>query len=76
MSSPTIKTKNLVTAFALILVAGRTPWPAAGEETPSLQSSLRDTGLGAHWVYDDFEQARATARRQKKPLLVLFRCVP
>ncbi len=38
-----------------------------------LQTQLKDTQIGKHWVYDDiakgFEQAKATG----KPLLVLFR---
>ena len=43
------------------------------------QSDLRDAlkdNVGAHWVYDDFQQAKARAKETGKPLLVLFRCVP
>jgi len=40
-----------------------------------LQEALKDT-VGAHWIYDDFAQARARAKQTGQPLLVLFRCVP
>ena len=43
------------------------------------QSDLRDAlkdNVGAHWVYDDFQQAKSRAKLTGQPLLVLFRCVP
>ncbi len=40
-----------------------------------LRDALKDS-VGAHWVYDDFQQAKARAKQTGKPLLVLFRCVP
>jgi len=49
---------------------------ARGKRDLSLRGLLGDKDLGAHWIYDDLELARAEARRTLKPLLVLFRCVP
>jgi hypothetical protein len=49
---------------------------AASLAQDNLQRTLDDTGVGRHWIYDDFERARALARQTGKPLLVLFRCVP
>jgi hypothetical protein len=38
-----------------------------------LQQKLRDTGVGAHWIYDDFQQAVAQAQAANQPILALFR---
>lgn len=38
-----------------------------------LQQMLKDTGVGAHWIYDDFNQAVAQAKATNKPILALFR---
>ena len=43
------------------------------------QSDLRDAlkdNVSTHWIYDDFQQAKARAQQTGQPLLVLFRCVP
>lgn len=40
-----------------------------------LSGTLKDS-VGAHWIYDDFAQAKARAKQTGQPLLVLFRCVP
>jgi len=59
--------------FALVGVASRTPATFAKD---SLRLELSDEEVGSRWIYDDWEAARAQAARQKKPLFVLFRCVP
>ena len=41
-----------------------------------LQKNLKDTGVGAHWIYNDIAKGFAEARETGKPLLVSFRCVP
>lgn len=46
---------------------------AAADE---LQEELDDHLAGPHWLYNDLDGAIATARQAKKPLLVMFRCVP
>ena len=38
-----------------------------------LQQKLKDTGVGAHWIYDDFQQALAQAKAANQPILALFR---
>ena len=56
--------------FAAIAVASR------GLHAQSdLRDALKDS-VGAHWIYDDFAQAKARAKQTGQPLLVLFRCVP
>ncbi len=51
---------------------------AAASRGLHAQSDLRDVlkdSVGAHWIYDDFSQAKARAKQTGQPLLVLFRCV-
>jgi len=52
---------------------------AAASTVLHAQTDLRDAlkdNVESHWIYDDFQQARARAKETGKPLLVLFRCVP
>jgi hypothetical protein len=52
---------------------------AAASRGLHAQADLRDAlkdSVGAHWIYDDFAQAKARAKQTGQPLLVLFRCVP
>jgi hypothetical protein len=37
-----------------------------------LQEALKDN-VGAHWIYDDYNQAVAQAKAANKPILALFR---
>ncbi|MCI0536718.1 MAG: thioredoxin family protein [Verrucomicrobiales bacterium] len=59
----------------LILVAAITAASQRLHAEPDLHDTLKDS-VGAHWIYDDFAQARARAKQTGQPLLVLFRCVP
>lgn len=36
----------------------------------------RDVSDAENWVYNDLDKAVAQARKDDKPLLVLFRCIP
>lgn len=60
----------LPTAVALMLAAA-----SLGAER-TLQEILKDTAIGAHWIYDDFTKAVTQAKATGRPLLVTFRCVP
>lgn len=42
----------------------------------SLQNALEDVEVGDHWAYNDLDAGLARARRENKPLFVVFRCVP
>jgi hypothetical protein len=53
--------------------------PAASRRAVSqdlLRESLRDRGIGDDWIYDDWKKAKERAVAQKKPIFVVFRCVP
>ena len=51
-------------------------WTPAVQAQTDLQKNLKDTGVAAHWIYDDIGKGFAEARATGKPLLVTFRCVP
>jgi len=42
----------------------------------TLQSALEDAEVGDHWIYNDLDAGIARAKRENKPLFVVFRCVP
>lgn len=58
------------TAGALLLAVGGL------HAQPNLREILKDTAVGAHWIYDDFAKGITDAKATSKPLLVTFRCVP
>lgn len=37
------------------------------------QSLLKDADVGSHWIYDDFDGAVKIAKKESKPLFVVFR---
>lgn len=41
-----------------------------------LQTSLKDTNIAPHWIYDDLPKAIEQAKTTGKPLMVVLRCVP
>ncbi len=44
----------------------------AQDGADSLQRELGDE-IASHWIYGDWEAARAKAAREKKPIFLLFR---
>ncbi len=64
-----MKTPLVVLAAVVGLLTGG-PAPLA---QPNLQQVLKDTEVGAHWIYDDYAKAVAQAKETGKPLLVAFR---
>ena len=42
----------------------------------NLRDKLKDVELVGPWFYDDLDGAIAAAAKTKKPLLIVFRCVP
>jgi hypothetical protein len=59
------------------LVAAFAGAPAPGPAQERLRQELDDdVALDAHWVYDDWAEARRRAAAEKKPIFAVFRCVP
>ena len=59
------------------LAFGQTTGPGGTAPQP-LREVLHDAhAFGAdHWIYSDFNQAVAEARKSNRPIFVTFRCVP
>ncbi len=47
------------------------PLMTSGQE--SLRKDLGDVEVGRHWIYGDWQAAKATAAKEKKPIFALFR---
>ena len=46
------------------------------QDPDSLRGAIGDDDPGSTWIYDDWEQARARAKKEEKPIFAVFRCVP
>lgn len=71
--------KRLIThlSFAFILSAVSTQ--AADKKITRDQMVRNDAdkvGKIEEWIYNDLDKAIAEARRTKKPMMVVFRCIP
>ena len=50
--------------------------PAAEDRRERVLTDRREVQADARWIYNDLSQAFATAASSRKPMLVVFRCVP
>ena len=41
-----------------------------------VRKDIADVGKIEEWIYNDLDKAIAEARRTKKPLMIVFRCIP
>lgn len=68
-----------VLSLGVVLAAAAAVWgqdPARQEENLRLKQSLQDLEVPAGWIYNDLQAAFDMARKDGKPLFVVFRCVP
>jgi len=64
----------LAAGFLLLLLA---PGLSAAEDRRErVLADRRELQSDPHWIYNDFPQALAAAAQTRKPMLVVFRCVP
>ncbi len=68
-------TRLLVTGLLLATVSMVHAQDRQARQTARLQTD-RDVSGAENWVYNDLEKAVAQARKDDKPILVLFRCIP
>ena len=61
--------------LGLAALVATQPAATQGLRGTALHKELRDTADG-FWIYDDLEAGYAQAKKDDKPLLVSFRCVP
>ena len=71
---PSMIRRNLI-IFALLLL-GTVSLPAAEDRRERVLTDRLEVGADARWIYNDFPKALATAAETRKPMLVVFRCVP
>lgn len=65
-----MKTKLSLLLSTAVLGALCLPATSAQE---SLRKDLGDVEVGKHWIYGDWQAAKAKAAKEKKPILALFR---
>ena len=46
------------------------------EKQLPLKDTLSDELPSERWIYDDWDRGRKLAQEKKRPLMVVFRCVP
>jgi hypothetical protein len=61
--------------FALLMLV-TLPLRAAEDRRERVLSDRRELQDDAHWIYNDLSKAFAVAAETRKPMLVVFRCVP
>ncbi len=68
-------TRLLLTGLLLLTVSMAHAQDRQARQKARLQTD-RDVSGAENWVYNDLEKAVAQARKDDKPILVLFRCIP
>jgi hypothetical protein len=57
------------------LVAAHTV-PAAQDRAAAVRNDLTNVVAAGGWIYNDLPRAFSEAAKTRKPMLVVFRCVP
>ena len=68
-------TRLLLTGLMLLTVSMAHAQDRKARQKARLQTD-RDVSGAENWVYNDLEKAVAQARKDDRPILVLFRCIP
>ncbi len=68
-------TRLLLTGLLLLTVSMAHAQDRKARQKARLQTD-RDVSGAENWVYNDLEKAVAQARKDDRPILVLFRCIP
>ena len=64
---------NAVASFILLLACAACLAQTRDEQVRSDKQKLEDNEA---WVYNNLEGAIVAARAEKKPLLIVYRCIP
>ena len=68
-----IRPNLLACAWLLLITLSLT---AAEDRRERVLADRREVQADARWIYNDFPKALAAAAETRKPMLVVFRCVP
>ena len=66
---------NLLFSFSLLL-AWISPASAAEDRRERVLKDKPEVEAIGHWIYNDLPLALSEATRTRKPMLVVFRCIP
>jgi hypothetical protein len=67
--------RTFAISIGLLLLCS-TSLNAAEDRKERVLNDPKEVEAAGHWIYNDFAQGVAEATRARKPMLVIFRCVP
>jgi serine protease Do len=67
--------KPLILSLSLALLALSFP-NAAEDRRERVLNDRKEVESSGHWIYNDLAQGFTEAARTRKPMLVVFRCIP
>ena len=73
--NPTPMTRASLITAALLTLAAFTA-PAAEDRNAKVHADRKEVSEDGHWIYNDLAQGFTEAARTRKPMLVVFRCIP
>lgn len=65
--------KLLLVLFSIVVLAGNAP---AQDRETKVRNDKKLLEASDFWIYNDLPKAERDAKRTKKPILVVFRCIP
>ena len=69
--------RSIIFAFSLgLLLAAVVPMNAAEDRRERVLKDRAELQADPHWIYNDLPKAISEAARTRKPMLVVFRCIP
>ena len=68
-------TRSILIAAGLLVIAAGTVSAAEDRRARVLNDRTEVQSIG-HWIYNDLARGIEEATRTRKPMLVVFRCIP
>ncbi len=67
-----------LTSFVLLLLLMSAPrcQAAPNEREQKVRGDKEKMEADEFWIYNDLEEGRLVAKREGKPLMVVYRCIP
>jgi serine protease Do len=67
---------RLISCLAASLVVAVVPATAAEDRRERVLNDRKEIEASGQWIYNDLPKGFAEAARTRKPMLVVFRCIP
>jgi serine protease Do len=68
--------KHSLAILAGVVVLSTSISNAAEDRRERVLNDRAELGSSDHWIYNDLDKGFAEAARTRKPMLVVFRCIP